>query len=90
MPPLVYDAKVKVQPEIDPKMIVLVRHARVRPALVFRGRVEGEVVTALVVPPAPAPAPPVSAKSPKSAPPANDSFFDRVRNFFRKLWSRGA
>ena len=91
MPPLVYDAKAKVQPDIDPKMIVLVRRVRVRPALIFRGRVEGEVVTASVLPPAPTPAPAVgSTNSKKPTPPANDSFFDRVRNFVRKLWSRGA
>jgi len=41
MPPLIYDANAKVQPEIDPKMIVLVRRVRVRPTLIFQGRVEG-------------------------------------------------
>jgi hypothetical protein len=88
MPPLIYDAKAKVQPDIDPKMIVLVRRARVRPALIFRGRVESEVVTAAAVPPAPTPAPAVgSENSPQPASPATDSFFDRVRTFVRKLWS---
>ena len=42
------------------------------------------------VPPAPASVPAGSAKSPKPAPPTNDSFVDRLRNFVRKLWSRGA
>jgi hypothetical protein len=88
MPPLVYDAKAKVQPDIDPKMIVLVRRARVRPALIFRGRVEGEVVTAAAVSPPAAPA--KSSNSPKPASPGNESFVDRLRNFVRKLWSRGA
>jgi hypothetical protein len=88
MPPLVYDAKAKVQPDIDAKMIVLVRRARVRPALIFHGRVEGEVVTAAAVPPPPAPAKPANSSKPAS--PANDSFVDRLRNFIRKLWSRGA
>ncbi len=46
MPPLIYDAKAKVQPEVDPKMIVLVRRVRVRPTLIFQGRVEGEMVAA--------------------------------------------
>lgn len=41
MPPLIYDANAKVRPEIDPKMIVLVRRVRVRPTLIFQGRVEG-------------------------------------------------
>jgi len=40
MPPLIYDANAKVQPGIDPKKIVLVRRVRVRPTLVFRGRVK--------------------------------------------------
>ena len=87
MPPLVYDAQAKVQPDIDPKVIVLVRRVRVRSTLIFHGRVEGQVVTAAAVPPAPAPAPSGSASSLKPTPLANDSFFDRVRNFIRKLWS---
>jgi hypothetical protein len=85
MPPLIYDANAKVQPEIDPRMIVLVRRVRVRPALVFQGRVEAVAAAALTPPPAPAPA--VAAKSAKPSAPANDSFVDRVRNFVRKLWS---
>jgi hypothetical protein len=84
MPPLVYDAKAKVQRDIDPKTIVLVRRVRVRPALIFRGRVEGEVVTA-----AAAPALVKPANSPKPTPPTHDSFVDRLRSFVRKLWSRG-
>jgi hypothetical protein len=88
MPPLVYDAKARVQPDIDPKMIVLVRRARVRPALIFHGHVEGEIVTAAAVPPGPTVAKP--ANSPKPASHTNDSFVDRLRNFVRKLWSRGA
>ena len=86
MPPLIYDAKAKVQPEVDPKLIVLVRRVRVRPTLIFQGRVEGETVATITVPPIPPPA--VSAQKPAS--PANDSFVDRVRSFVRKLWSRGS
>ena len=91
MPPLVYDPKAKVQPELDPRMIVLVRRVRVRPSLTFHGRVEGQTVIAAVAPP-PAQPPATAANSPKPAapPPANVSFFDRVRNFFRKLWSRAS
>jgi hypothetical protein len=88
MPPLVYDAKAKVQPEVDPRMIALVRRVRVRPALVFQGRVEGEAVAAAGPPPAPPPPP--SAASPKPAVPASESFLQRVISFFRGLWSRGA
>jgi len=89
MPPLVYDANSKAQPEFDPKMIVLVRQVRVRPTLTFHGSVEGEVVAATTVPSTPAPAPAKAANPPKPAAPAKVSFFERVRNFFRSLWSRG-
>jgi hypothetical protein len=85
LPPLIYDANAKVQPEIDPRMIVLVRRIRVRPTLIFQGRVEG-VAVAAVIPAPPAPAPAAAANASKPASPASDSFVDRVRNFVRKLW----
>ncbi len=88
MPPLVYDANAKVQPEYDPKMIVLIRRVRVRPTLIFQGRVEGEAIAAVLPPPMPAPA--AATTSSKPAPRASDSFVDRVRTFVRKLWSRGS
>ena len=88
MPPLVYDANAKVQPDFDPKMIVLIRRVRVRPTLIFRGRVEGEMVAAVLPPPSPAPSPAANASKPPAR--ANDSFVDRVRTFVRKLWSRGS
>ena len=87
MPPLVYDANAKVQPEIDPRLIILVRRVRVRPTLIFQGRVEGEAVAAAKPTPPPAPAPVTAAKNTKPAAPASDSFVDRIRNFVRKLWS---
>jgi hypothetical protein len=91
MPPLVYDANAKVQPEFDPRMIILVRRVRVRPALIFQGRVEGTAVAATTQtppPPALAPAAAAGAKTPKpSTPAASASFVDRLRNFVRKLWS---
>jgi hypothetical protein len=86
MPPLIYDAKAKIQPEVDPRMIVLVRRVRVRPTLIFQGRVEGENVAAAH--PSPPAARVASANPPK--PPASDSFVDRVRSYVRKLWSRGS
>jgi hypothetical protein len=86
MPPLIYDAKAKVQPEVDPKMIVLVRRVRVRPTLIFEGRAQGEAVAAAIPPPARA----ASAAAPKAAAPANGSFVHRVRSFVHKLWSRGS
>ena len=81
MPPLAYDATAKVQPEPDPRLIVLVRRVRVRPTLIFRGRVEGDAVAAAVAPP------PAAAHAAK-APAASSSVVDRVRNFFRQLWSK--
>jgi len=86
MPPLIYDAKAKVQPGYDPYLIVLVRRVRVRPALLFRGRVEGEVAPSSA-PAKPAPTTAAGAAQAKTAPPANDSFANRVRSFVRKLWS---
>jgi hypothetical protein len=88
MPPLVYDANAKVQPDFDPKMIVLIRRVRVRPTLIFQGRVEGEIVAAALPPPRPAPS--AAANASKPAARAGDSFVDRVRTFVRKLWSRGS
>ncbi len=85
MPPLRFDASAKVQPEPDPRLMVIVRRVRVRPTLIFQGRVEGEVVAASAPP-----LPPV-ASAPASAPatPPQGSVVDRVRSFFRKLWTRG-
>jgi hypothetical protein len=85
MPPLIYDANAKVQPEFDPRLIILVRRVRVRPTLIFQGRVEGTALAA--TPPTPPPTLAAPAKSTKPAAPASDSFVDRVRNFVRKLWS---
>jgi len=85
MPPLIYDAKAKVQPEIDPRMIVLVRRVRVRSTLIFQGRVEGVALAAVTPPPAPTPVAPSNGVKPAAS--ANDSLMNRVRNFVRKLWS---
>jgi hypothetical protein len=84
MPPLIYDAKAKVQPEIDPRMIVLVRRVRVRPTLIFQGRVEGVAVATVMPSPAPTPAAPANGAKPGTS--AGGSFVNRVRNFVRKLW----
>jgi hypothetical protein len=85
MPPLHYDASAKMQPEYDPKLIVLVRRARVRSALIFQGRVEGDPVVAQVALPQP---PPLnSLKTDAAKKPEDDSTWNRVRSFFHKLWS---
>ena len=90
MPPLIYDANAKVQPEIDSKSIVLVRRVRVRPTLIFQGRVEGAGVADVAPDPPPTPAPAAAAKASKRSAPASDSVVDRVRSFVRKLWSSGS
>jgi hypothetical protein len=82
MPPLSYDAKAAVQRDnFDPKLILLVRRVRVRPTLIFQGRVEGAPpaaqTAAKATPAAPAPAPTQT----------DDSVYNRVRAFFRRLFS---
>jgi hypothetical protein len=87
MPPLRFDANAKVQTEPDPRLMVIVRRVRVRPTLIFQGRVEGEPVTTAAAMPAPAAVTPPGGKP---QPADEGSFVDRVRSFFRRLWSRGA
>jgi hypothetical protein len=88
MPPLRFDASARVQPEPDPRLMVIVRRVRVRSTLLFRGRVEGETVTTAVVTP---PKPSARNAPGNAAPaPAQGSVVDRVRSFFRKLWTRGS
>lgn len=86
VPPLMYDANAKVQPDIDPSLIVLVRRVRVRPTVIFQGRVLEEP-----------PAPPLVAAATSLAPahpappkpaPANPSVVDRVRTYLHNLWSK--
>lgn len=100
VPPLIFDAKAAVQPEVDTKMIVLIRRVRVRPTLIFQGRVEGELVALKEPAPAiPSHAPAASSNTPIAAPPAvatphtpkpppkkDESLTERVRSFVRKLW----
>jgi hypothetical protein len=85
MPPLHYDASAKTQPQYDPKLIVLVRRARVRSALIFQGKVEGDPVVAQVA--LPQPPPPNSQKADAAKKAEDDSTWNRVRSFFHKLWS---
>jgi hypothetical protein len=92
MPPLRFDATAKVQPEPDARLMVIVRRVRVRPTLIFQGRVEDEMVAAATSPAPPPQARPTAtpAAPPASTPPtpAQGSVVDRVRSFFHKLWSR--
>ena len=84
MPPLRYDSSAKVQQDYDPDLIVLVRRARVRPTLIFQGKVEGDAVVAQANPLAPAPN---AQKTDPSKKPSDDTTWNRVRTFFHKLWS---
>lgn len=82
MPPLHYDAKTKVQEDFDPNLIILVRRVRVRPTLIFQGRVEGDPVVAQNAALAQAPKP-----QPAPQKPSEESTWSRVRTYLRKLWS---
>ena len=82
MPPLQYDAKAKVQAEFDPNLIILVRRVRVRPTLIFQGRVEGDPVVARAAGPTPETK---SHSVPQTSPEV--STWTRVKTYFRKLWS---
>jgi hypothetical protein len=93
MPPLSYDANAKVQrDDYDPNLILFVRRVRVRPTLIFQGRVEAA--------PAPVQSPiskkqdsaPASNANPNSQPASatkqtDDSVVGRVRAFFHRLLS---
>jgi hypothetical protein len=84
MPPLRYDANAKVQPEFDPSLIVLVRRVRVRPTLIFQGKVEDDPVVAQVTQ---LPALPTTHKPAAAPKAAEDSTWGRVKSYWRKLWS---
>jgi hypothetical protein len=83
MPPLRYNANAKVQQDYDPNLIVLVRRVRVRPTLIFHGKVEGDSVIAQAASP-----PPANAQKTEAAKKNTDeTTWSRVRTFFHKLWS---
>ena len=97
VPPLVYIANAKVQPEIDPSMIILVRRVRVRPTVIFLGRVldnsAAPITTAANVVPGTNVAHATNAASSDSAKtsapasaPAAPSLTDRVKTFMHKIW----
>src|SRR5215831_6797916 len=94
VPPLIYNADAEVQPDVDISQIVVLRRVRVRPTLIFQGRVEGDLPG--TDPPAAAAgsARPATANPPKataqSNTPRNNSVVDRMVHFVRKLWSRGS
>lgn len=87
MPPLTYDASKKVQSEFDPSLIVLVRRVRVRPTLIFEGRVEGDPAAAeSAATPHPAPAAVPAAPKPE-APAGDESVLGRAKALWKRLWS---
>src|SRR5215471_13204885 len=90
VPPLIYNANAEVQPEVDMSRIMVIRRVRVRPTLIFQGRVEGDLAASTAPVPVPATASKAAPDPPKPTTPANNSLGDRVRNFVRKLWSRGS
>jgi hypothetical protein len=86
MPPLSYDARAAVQNDnFDPKLIVLVRRVRVRPTLIFQGRVEGDAAAQQVA--AAKTLGPKRAVPAPAAQPKEDSVVNRVRAFLRSLFS---
>jgi hypothetical protein len=88
MPPLVYDAKAKIQPEPDPRIMIVVRRVRVRPTLIFQGRVEGELPA--TTPQQSAATPATTPSAPKSPQAAQPTLTDRVRSFFHNLWTHSS
>jgi hypothetical protein len=92
--PMRYDANLKAQPPPDPNLIVLVRRVRVRPTLIFQGRVEGDTLVAENEVPLPAPKPGANA-APAAAAPAkpqtnNPSVANKVRTFLKRIWDRNS
>jgi hypothetical protein len=104
MPPLSYNAKAAAPADnFDPKFIMLVRRVRVKPTLIYQGRVEGETPAAkqvsdvkpLTATSKVGPAQPNgnavsqqgAQQNAKPAPPADTSVVNRVRNYIRHLFS---
>ena len=104
LPPLSYNAKAAAPADnFDPKFIMLVRRVRVKPTLIYQGKVEGETpvakqvsdvkplsTTAKVGPTQPAngsATQPGGQQNAKPAPPPDTSVVNRVRNYIRHLFS---
>jgi hypothetical protein len=88
LPPMRYEANLKVQQAPDPSMIVLVRRVRVRPTLIFEGRVEGEALVAENRSATPAGKPSPAAPGQNKPPTNNPTVVNRVRTFIKHLWDR--
>ena len=82
MPPLSFNANApEPPPNPDPETILLVREVRLRPTVVFRGHVNPAPTQAAALPPSQA----IPSKPTSEPPQTQPGFFDRMRNFFRKL-----
>jgi hypothetical protein len=92
--PMRYDANSKVQQPPDPNLIVLVRKVRVRPTLIFQGRVEGDMLVAEneVQLPAPKPGTNPATAAPAPAKPQTNSptVANKVRTFLKRIWDRNS
>jgi hypothetical protein len=87
MPPLRYDANAKIQDEVDPRLIVLVRRVRVRPTLIFQSRVEGDPLPAAQNQLSAVKTKPQEQSAAKPAQAASSSVVDRLKTFFKSLWT---
>jgi hypothetical protein len=87
MPPLRYDANAKIQDEVDPRLIVLVRRVRVRPTLIFQSRVEGDPLPVAQTQLSAVKTKPQQQSAAKPAPAVSTSVVDRVKTFFKSLWT---
>jgi hypothetical protein len=86
MPPLSFDASSPAPPpDPSPETILLVREARMRPSVFYRGHVNPAPVRAAAIA-APASAPSISVDDHPGG--SQPNFVSRVRNFFRKLTNR--
>jgi hypothetical protein len=92
MPPLVYDASQKIQTEPDPRIMAIVRRVRVRPTLIFQGRVEAapEKPPATANPTAHTAAATTPNPPAKKTPAQPPSLTERARAFFHSLWSHSS
>jgi hypothetical protein len=92
--PMRYDKNLKTQQPPDPNLIVLVRRVRVRPTLIFEGRVEGEALVAenhaALQTPAAAPDAAPAAATPTKPPASNPTVANKVRTFLKRIWDRNS
>lgn len=91
MPALMFDAsKPLPPPEPNPEMILLLRRVRVRPAVVFRGRVDAPPTPPLVITAQAQVPPALPSRAAEDQPRKQEvTLAAWIKNFFRRLTSRG-